>query len=343
MVNKNFWKNKKVLITGHSGFKGAWLSIILNTLGSEVYGLSNNSNTSKIYDLHPKNYLKKEFLLDITDLSSDLEEVFKNNKFDYVFHLAAQAFVSLAKENPRYTLISNIIGTYNILDLINKHETTKNLIISTTDKVYLDPSKENIEEDFLGGFEFYGISKASAEMVIKAFSLNISNFNIRVIRSGNVLGPGDYGKDRLITDILNSVKQERPITIRNPNSIRPWQDIMDSLSGYILVAEHIQNGIEYDVFNLNAEINSDFKVKDLVEILLEKWNSKSEVIYKKNEELVETEILRLNSNKAKKKLGWSDKVEMNKIIEKIIDWEKSIPDIEKVTNLQILEYFELKG
>ena len=118
---------------------------------------------------------------------------------------------------------------------------------------------------------------------------------------------------------------------------------MDSLSGYILVAENIKNGIEYDVFNLNAEINSDFKVKDLVEILLEKWNSKSEIIYKKNEELVETEILRLNSNKAKKKLGWSDKIEMNKIIEKIIDWEKSIPNIEKVTNLQILEYFELKG
>lgn len=342
MVDKNFWKNKKVLITGHSGFKGAWLSIILNTLGSQIYGLSNNSNTSMIYDLHPKNYLKKEFLLDITNLSSELEDVFKNNKFDIIFHLAAQAFVSVANEKPRETLLTNIVGTFNILDLIAKYDTTKNLIISTTDKVYLDPSLENNEEDTIGGFEFYGISKASAEMVIKAFSTKCTNLNIRVVRSGNVLGPGDYGKDRLTTDILNSVKKKSPIIIRNPNSIRPWQDILDSLSGYILVAEHIQSGEVYDVYNLNAEINSEFKVKDLVEILLEKLNLKLEVIYKNNKELVETEILRLNSNKARNKLGWSDKIEMKKIIEKIIDWEKEFPDIEKVTKKQILEYFEIK-
>tara|TARA_B100001029_G_C15059811_1_gene457441 strand:+ start:266 stop:1291 length:1026 start_codon:yes stop_codon:yes gene_type:complete len=340
MVNKEFWQNKKVLVTGHSGFKGAWLSIILNNFGSKVYGLSSNTNVSKIYELHNKNYLEKEFIIDIKDNSEDLIQIFKTNEFDYIFHLAAQAYVSNAKKDPRETLLTNILGTYNILELNQTHQTSKNLVISTTDKVYLNPSNMNIESDPLGGFEFYGVSKASAEMVIEAYSNFDIDFNIRVVRSGNVLGPGDYGKDRLLTDVLNSLNNNLPIVIRNPESIRPWQDILDSLSGYLLVAENCSTEFKYDKFNLNAEINANFTVIEVVNMLVDNWPNKTEVKVENNSNLLESEILRLDSSKAKSTLGWSEKISMKEIITKLVEWETNIPNIEKTTKNQINHYFK---
>ena len=197
MIDQGFWKNRKVLITGHTGFKGSWLACYLNYLGSEVYGLSDSEIVSENYErIDKKKTFQSEYNLNISDNNNELTKVF-NQDFDFVFHLAAQGVVSTAKIKPLETLVTNIIGTFNVMNLVNENEKINGLVISTTDKVYSDTANSNLEESSLGGKEFYSASKASTEHIISAFINTISrkDLNIGVVRSGNVLGGGDGGKD----------------------------------------------------------------------------------------------------------------------------------------------------
>ena len=344
MIDQGFWKNRKVLITGHTGFKGSWLACYLNYLGSEVYGLSDSEIISENYErIDKKKTFQSEYNLNISDNSNKLTKVF-NQDFDFVFHLAAQGVVSTAKIKPLETLVTNIIGTFNVMNLVNENEKINGLVISTTDKVYSDTANSNLEESSLGGKEFYSASKASTEHIISAFINTISrkDLNIGVVRSGNVLGGGDGGKDRIVTDIINSLKKNEDIYLRNPGSIRPWQYILDSLNGYLMTGEYCVKNNQNEIFNLGSSENNEKKVMDLTENILKNWNSDKNIeIKQKQNSFYESEFLRIDSKKANNILGWQPLFDLEMISTAIVDWYKS--DSDEITIDQIDEFHKMSS
>jgi len=344
MIDQGFWKNRKVLITGHTGFKGSWLACYLNYLGSEVYGLSDSEIISENYErIDKKKTFQSEYNLNISDNSNKLTKVF-NQDFDFVFHLAAQGVVSTAKIKPLETLVTNIIGTFNVMNLVNENEKINGLVISTTDKVYSDTANSNLEESSLGGKEFYSASKASTEHIISAFINTISrkDLNIGVVRSGNVLGGGDGGKDRIVTDIINSLKNNEDIYLRNPGSIRPWQYILDSLNGYLMTGEYCVKNNQNEIFNLGSSENNEKKVMDLTENILKNWNSDKNIeIKQKQNSFYESEFLRIDSKKANNILGWQPLFDLEMISTAIVDWYKS--DSDEITIDQINEFHKMSS
>lgn len=344
MIDQGFWKNRKVLITGHTGFKGSWLACYLNYLGSEVYGLSDSEIISENYErIDKKKTFQSEYNLNISDNNNELTKVF-NQDFDFVFHLAAQGVVSTAKIKPLETLVTNIIGTFNVMNLVNENEKINGLVISTTDKVYSDTANSNLEESSLGGKEFYSASKASTEHIISAFINTISrkDLNIGVVRSGNVLGGGDGGKDRIVTDIINSLKNNEDIYLRNPGSIRPWQYILDSLNGYLMTGEYCVKNNQNEIFNLGSSENNEKKVMDLTENILKNWNSDKNIeIKQKQNSFYESEFLRIDSKKANNILGWQPLFDLEMISTAIVDWYKS--DNDEITIDQINEFHKMSS
>ncbi len=323
----SFFNNKNILVTGHTGFKGSWISLFLYRLGAKIVGFSDGSIKSGMYrTISSANIFDNEIFGDIND-SSALEKCLQNNKFDLVFHFAAQGIVSEAKKHPELTLKTNILGTFNILDLCNKTQDIKTLVIATTDKVYEDHNQDNFENFKLGGKEFYSASKASSEHVISAFKNTIKreDLNIGVVRAGNVLGGGDYGNDRLLTDIINSLKENQDVVLRSPKSIRPWQYILDSIYGYLLVAEYCNVSNCDEIFNLNNDSINNYSVLELAKNLINEWPSKSNVsiVQDDSSQLYESEILTINSTKAKEKLDWIPKFTIDNICSEIVNYENS--------------------
>ena len=324
---KDFYRNKKVLITGHSGFKGSWLALTLFGLGAELYGLSDMSVESGIYKVLKKNKIfKNEYINDITD-EDFVKKTLINQNYDIVFHFAAQGLVSKASEDPKNTILTNVLGTYNVLNATNLNKNIENLIIATTDKVYEEHNAQNTENFKLGGKEFYSASKASSEHIISAFNNTSkrSDLNVGVVRAGNVLGGGDYGKDRVLTDVINSIKSNQNILLRNPKSIRPWQYVLDSIFGYLLVGEYCNENKKSDIFNLNSTTNNKVTVKEFVDKLIECWSlsEKIEIQIDQNNILYESEVLTIDSTKAKNILGWQPNKEISDICEHIVAYEKN--------------------
>ena len=269
MIDKNFWKNKKVLITGHTGFKGFWMFLLLKELGSNVYGLSIQKNSSEIYKTFSQyEKIENEDFIDIRD-SDKLANFIQDLKPDIIFHLAAQSLVHRAKDNPKDTLEINILGSFNLLNITTKSKKRMGVVVATTDKVYEHPEQINTEESALGSFEFYGASKVGLENVIDAFNNDIETRNkISRVRSGNVLGGGDGGENRLLTDIITSISSNQNINLRNPDSIRPWQFVLDSVGGYLLVAqENFENNIS-EKYNLSSETAENITVFELTKKLV---------------------------------------------------------------------------
>lgn len=324
---KDFYNNKKVLITGHSGFKGSWLSLTLYTLGAEIYGISDMSVESGIYKVLKKNKIfKNEYIDDITKENFGNQTLINHN-YDIVFHFAAQGLVSKASEDPRNTILTNVLGTYNVLNATNLNKNIKNLVIATTDKVYDEHNAQNTETFKLGGKEFYSASKASSEHIISAFNNTSkrSDLNVGVVRAGNVLGGGDYGKNRILTDVINSINSNQNILLRNPNSIRPWQYVLDSILGYLLVGKYCNDNNTCDIFNLNSTVNNQVTVKEFVTKLLIYWklNEEIEVLIDKNIPFYESDKLTIDSTKAKNILGWEPIKEISEICDYIVAYENN--------------------
>ena len=342
----NFWNNKKVLITGHTGFKGMWLTLVLKSFNASVTGISNKSVGSDIYRvLETDKYFNSEHFFDVSsDISNENKSIFSENEFDVIFHFAAQAVVSKAAVDPLTTLKTNVIGTFQVIDLSIKNEASNCIVVATTDKVYKNSSDLNNEESQLGGAEFYSSSKVAAENVIESFKNSPENTStsISTVRSGNVLGPGDGASDRLMTDLTNSLKEGKDIILRNPNSIRPWQDILDSIYGYMLVAELNYTKKQADIFNLNSEINNEITTKEIAQKMIEKWESNINIIESKDNAFYEAAKLRLDSTKANKILNWKSKLNIDQTIEKIVDWENAndSSEAEKISFDQIDKFFQ---
>ena len=352
-INKKFWKNKKVFVTGHTGFKGSWLSLFLDSLGCKVTGYSLKPKSSpNLFELsNIKNTINSSIIGDIRDYNK-LNSSIKKSNSEIIFHLAAQPLVRDSYKNPRETFDININGTLNIIECIRNTPSIKSSVIITTDKVY-DISKNRIfrEDDILGGKDPYSASKVCCEYLfnsyLKSFFEIKKKQKISTVRAGNVIGGGDYSKDRLIPDIYKSIKKRKEIILRNPNSVRPWQHVLEPLSGYIILAEKMyknQNKRVTPSWNFGPNISSCKSVKYIAQKFSNNSNCKIKIIKVKNKNhKSETDLLRLSNNKAKKYLKWYPKWNLNKTINKIIEWNQEVSRTKKAYNIckkQIDEYLK---
>ena len=329
-LKKNFWKGKKVFVTGHTGFKGSWLCIFLKNLGAEVTGYSLKPKLKEnLYDLAKvKKFIKKSIIADILDYKR-LHKELKNSKANIVFHLAAQPLVRYSYLEPKETFDVNVLGSLNILESIRNLKKIKTGIIITTDKVY---DKNNIkiyqEVDKLRGEDPYSASKVCVEHL---FSSYVDSFfkkspkqRLATVRAGNVIGGGDYSEDRLIPDIYRFAKKKKKIILRNPNSVRPWQHVLEPLGGYLLLAEKLYNNKLKKIdqnWNFAPNISSCVSVKYVANYFAKNLELKMKIAKKNTREFKpETSLLRLSNYKSRKLLKWYPKWSIDKSLDKIIEW-----------------------
>lgn len=317
-------QGKKVLITGNTGFKGSWLTFFLKKLDCKVYGVSDRDYEGIFQLSDTKKVLEKQYYLDFIDESSDsIAKLLEEIKPDIIFHFAAQSLVKKAAENPIKTIEINSLGTIKLLEAANKVDSIKLITISTTDKVYAIPDNLNTEEDSLHGSEFYSASKVAAENFISAFikSSKREDLNILTIRSGNVIGGGDRGEARIIPDIISAIYNNSKVEIRNPHYIRPWTYVLDSLNGYLLASEYCMKNKKNDIFNLNSEADNKHSVLYVLNQFLDLKTFNYEINEASQPKFKEVKTLKMQSEKARNKLGWEAKYNLTEIIKLIYDWE----------------------
>ena len=325
--NKKFWDKRKVFITGHTSFKGTWLKLWLEHLGSRVYGLSKNY-PSFPNNLYQKIYKKNNEVGSILNYKELQKKISKSNS-DIAFHFAAQSIVSEASKMPIDTYKTNILGTATFLESCLKAKKVKLAVIITTDKCYDDNFGKNYfkEESILGGSEPYSASKACAEILSKSYVNKFKKKQKKIItlRAGNVLGGGDWKKNRIVPDILKAVNKNLKIKIRNPNSTRPWQHVLDCLNGYILASEYsFNNKFFYNTWNISSSLKYQISVKKLLEIFSKKLPKLKKLIhYENNKSFYETKTLHLNSYKAEKELGWKAILNNENIVDFILEWHQA--------------------
>tara|TARA_B100000989_G_C19532840_1_gene471121 strand:+ start:10012 stop:11097 length:1086 start_codon:yes stop_codon:yes gene_type:complete len=332
----NYFKDKKILITGHTGFKGTWLSLIMLELGSIVYGLSNDNKTlKKNYNLGIYKNKIKDINIDINDLNRVKKIIHKINP-DHIFHLAAQSLVFKSYEEPLLTFKTNIIGTQNILESIKGLKKCSAVFI-TSDKCYenLEIKRGYSENDRLGGLDPYSASKASAEILIKSYynSFFKHNEKIRIVtaRAGNVIGGGDWNKNRLVPDCIKSWSKNESLILRNPESTRPWQHVLEPLRGYIELSKKINSNkkLSGQSYNFGPKINKAYTVVELIKEMSKHWEKVKWKIKKDKYNHYESKLLQLNCKKAKKDLNWSPILNFSQTCYLTIEWYKKYLNSDK--------------
>ena len=334
----NFYKGKRVLITGHTGFKGSWLSIWLKSLGAIVIGYGLDPYTQE--DNFVITNLKDEIIDirgDIRD-SEKLEEVFAKYKPEIVFHLAAQALVRQSYTNPKETYETNVMGTLNVLECIRNSNTVKVAIMITTDKCYknLEQIWGYREDDPMGGYDPYSSSKGCAEILIDSYRNSFMNPKdyethgkaIATVRAGNVIGGGDWSRDRIIPDCIRALKGNMDIEIRSPKAIRPWQHVLEPLSGYLLLASLMYaDGTSYcSGWNFGPNDDSIVTVGKIVDTIIKDWGSGQCLDVSLENAPHEANLLKLDCTKAKTYLKWSSKLNVDEAIKLTVDWYKNFKD-----------------
>ena len=344
------FKNKKVIVTGHTGFKGSWLALWLHLHGAKVMGLSNKILTDPSHFRSIK--LKEKIIskkVDICDIDK-MKKIFLNFKPDFVFHLAAQAIVKKSYINPVETYKSNTLGTLSILECLRSLKNKCVVVLITSDKSYknLELQRGYKEDDLLGGLDPYSSSKASAELIIQAYLNSFlkykKNILLAVARAGNVIGGGDWSDERLIPDCVKSWSKKKEVVLRNPNSTRPWQHVLEALSGYLILSIKLLKNKKFngETFNFGPSNHNNYSVLDVVKIMKKNWKRVSWKIQKKNKFYFESDLLKLNSNKAMKKLNWKSVLTFAETINLVINWYKNYynkkKDIHKETIAQMRFY-----
>ena len=335
MKEKLDYSGKTVLITGHTGFKGAWLSIWLAKLGAKVIGFSSPSwpNDFVYKNTNLQTKLHTDEKGDITNYT-ELKLIFDKHKPEIVFHLAAQPLVKQSYDEPLETFNTNIMGTANVLECIKNTDSVKAAVIITTDKCYKNKEQPipYKEDDELGGHDPYSCSKACAELVINTYRKSFFQHSnqpklVASARAGNVLGGGDFGKDRLIPDCINALKKGKDISIRNPSSIRPWQFVLEPIYGYLLLGHNLLNGKQEfaDAWNFGPEESSAVPVQKVVELMINFWGSGNYTdTSDPNEKQHEAKLLMLDINKSKTLLGWKPQFQLDKTIQFTVEWYKQM-------------------
>jgi len=327
---KKFWKNKKIFLTGHTGFKGSWLVIFFHLLGAKVYGYSLKQRKTSIYNaLKIDQLIKKSIIGDIRD-KDNLKKNILNCKPDFLIHMAAQPLVRYSYIKPEYTYSVNTVGTLNILEIIREIKTIKNVLIITTDKVYKNKNKKIFfsESDELGGDDPYSNSKACAELICHSYSNSFflkDRISCVTVRAGNVIGGGDFAQNRIIPDFFRSLIKEKFLFLRYPKAIRPWQHVIEPLYGYILLLMKIAKNKKKPTFgswNFGPQKKNNIEVRKIISKLNENFDNKVKIKENKNIKKLfkESKMLRLNSKKSKKTLGWIPKYDISKSLKLIIDW-----------------------
>ena len=353
IVLRKFWKNKKVFLTGHTGFKGSWFSVFLNLLGARVAGYSLKPDKKlNFFDLAK---LDKEVH---TSIFGDIRDYNKLKKSiaqfspDFIVHMAAQPLVRDSYKNPKYTYEVNTIGTVNVLNILQELNFIKSALIITTDKVYYNNNKKNYykENDRLGGLDPYSSSKSCAELVVNSYKqsfLEKKNISVATARAGNVIGGGDFSKDRILPDYFRSLSGNKKLVLRHPNSIRPWQHIIDPLYGYLLLLMKLHKKKKFieSSWNFGPDKSNNKSVSDVINLFNKEFNNSVRVIKKntRSKNYYESKILMLNSTKSKDTLNWTSKYNLKEAIKLISFWHKQFlakKNILKISQQQIMNYFK---
>ena len=348
---KKFYKNKKILVTGATGFKGSWLCAWLLEMGAKVYGtgFTPNQNKNLFYDLK----LNKKITLKIIDIRdySNLKKFIKSIKPKIIFHLAAQPLVYESYLRPLETFDINFKGTLNIIDIVKSCRSVKSLISVTSDKCYENNNKISgyKEDDKLGGVDPYSASKATSELVISSYYQSFfkeKNYcGISTVRAGNVIGGGDWSKNRLIPDCIKNLSKNKTIILRNPNYSRPWQHVLEPLKGYLILAKkQFENPNKFSgAWNFGPSSSSVVSVKKVANLLIRYWGKGK--IKATNNHFYEQKILQINSKKAKDLLGWKPIYNVKAGIKTTCEWylkvENQIMSPAEITKKQIFDYISL--
>jgi CDP-glucose 4,6-dehydratase len=344
VVTMKFWNGKKVLVTGHTGFKGGWLCLWLQKLGAEVIGFalepSMESNLFKVA------HVEKDIISIIGDIRDrdKIHNTITSYKPEIVFHLAAQPLVRKSYENPIETFETNVMGTVNLLDAIRFSNSVKVVINVTSDKCY--DNKEwpwgYRETDPMGGYDPYSCSKGCSELITNSFRNSYfqeRNVQVASARAGNVIGGGDWAEDRLVPDIVKSLIKGQQPELRDPFAIRPWQHVLEPLSGYMMLAEAMwkHSGEYSEPWNFGPNDDQIITVGKLTDKLITLWGENLNFDYLKSDKLHESKLLRLDCSKAKHRLGWNQKLNLNETLLWTLNWYKTF-----FNNSSILRDFTLE-
>jgi CDP-glucose 4,6-dehydratase len=347
-LNAEFWAGKRVLLTGHTGFKGGWASLMLTNLGAKVCGLSLAPSDDSIFytSTSMEDRIFQSIYADIKSYDVCLDVV-KNFRPEIILHLAAQPLVRESYSNPLDTYLVNVMGVANLLEAARQVNSVKVIVNITTDKCYknnewLWPYRE---DEPLGGHDPYSSSKACSEIISAAYRDSFFKKNgveLATARAGNVIGGGDWSKDRLIPDVLRSLDAGEVILIRSPSSVRPWQHVLEPVSGYILLAQEMgRSKHKYDgAWNFGPEEIDCWSVGDIVSCACD-INQSGSWAAVDDDHLHEASLLKLDSSKAKASLGWRPKWRVNEALQKTIDWHQAFmngTDMYEFSLSQIMEY-----
>ncbi|MCX7747181.1 MAG: CDP-glucose 4,6-dehydratase [Clostridia bacterium] len=335
MLDKSFWKGRKVFLTGHTGFKGSWMCLWLSMLGAEVTGYALNPPTMpSMFELCKIDSLVNSVIGDIRDREL-LNTVIQKAEPEIIIHMAAQPLVSESYKNTVETYDINLMGTVNLFEAVKNCKSVKAVINVTTDKCY--ENKEWVwayrENEPMGGYDPYSCSKACSELITSSYRLsffNPENFEkhgvgIASARAGNVIGGGDWADNRLIPDCIRALLEGRKIIIRNPQSIRPWQHVLEPVRGYLLLAQKLfLDGPKYsEAWNFGPENSSAITVEAVVKGICKLWDEKAGYEIESESFGHESKYLKLDCSKAKTYLGWYPKMDINEALLNIVEWSKA--------------------
>jgi len=358
MLKSDFFLNKKVLITGCTGFKGSWLAIWLDLLGAKLYGLALEPPTypSLFEEAKLENIIENNFI-NIKE-TGKVNNLVKKINPDYIFHLAAQPIVNYSFLNPVETWQTNVIGTVNILEALKNLNKNCIGIIITSDKCYENQEWEwgYRETDILGGGDPYSASKGSAELAFRSYfrsffsNHTLNGIKICSARAGNVIGGGDWANNRIVPDCIKSWTKNIPVEIKSPESTRPFQHVLEPLSGYIQLAEKLNSNkkLSGESFNFGPPSNCNYKVIDVVKELSKQWPNSSWEINKNQNRYSESKLLKLNCDKALALLNWEPTLSFETTIEMTSDWYYSFYNYKDINILekcrdQINKFYQLKN
>jgi CDP-glucose 4,6-dehydratase len=348
------YKGKKVFITGHTGFKGAWLMATLHLLGAKVngYALAPEYDNGLYQFLQPLENTGS-VIADIRD-KAQLQAAINAFQPDYVFHLAAQPLVRKSYEIPAETFEVNVVGTANVLEAVKTLPSKCVVVVITTDKVYENKEEGSLfkETDILGGYDPYSASKACTELVVTSFRNSFFNRNnesvhgksVATARAGNVIGGGDWSTDRIVPDIVRALMKEEAIQVRNPSSVRPWQHVLEPVIGYLQLAGELEKnpGAFSKPFNFGPLPGDHLTVKELVEAAIHCWGKGTWKDVSDKTQVHEAALLKLDITRAITELNWKPKLSAGEAIEWTIEWYKAPPELKRTFSLtQINRYLAL--
>jgi CDP-glucose 4,6-dehydratase len=346
-----FWKNKKIVVTGHTGFKGAWLSLFLQYLGAKTIGVALDPTSPMAFF---EQALVGEAMVDIRgDIGHPhlLLQVIQEHQPEIIFHLAAQSLVRPSYLAPQRTYMTNVMGTVQLFEAVRQTSSVKAVVNITSDKCYKNQEWHwsYRENDVLGGFDPYSTSKACAELVTASYRQAFfqNSLGVATARAGNVIGGGDWAEDRLVPDFIRSCIDGVPLTIRNPQSIRPWQHVLDPLFGYLQLAEKLYNDpARYgDAWNFGPSENSCLPVQTIVDKLVGSWGPSASYECISENRYHEATFLKLDSSKARVELNWHPRLTIENAIQMTIEWYRKClaqrEDMRQFALYQVQEYIDL--